>query len=142
MNVTLPELVESDGRHMLHYKLADILWRCSGSAAHAADGRGTAPSASTNHCLVRIEAQFAGKFDGHEADAVLLAMESEVILWMVVHEDTHGNRHMIKSNLSECAADALMAGYGKNYQHKQEYYKFCYTPSTRTQVMLDQGVRE
>src|SRR5215468_4488428 len=82
MNVTLPELVESDGRHTLHYKLADILWRCRGSAAHAADGRGMAPSASTNRCLVRIEAQFAGRIgcDGHAADTGLLAMKGEVIL--------------------------------------------------------------
>jgi hypothetical protein len=93
---------------------------------------------------VRIEAQFAGRIglDGHPAEAGSLAMNGEAVLWMVVHEDTHGNRHVIKSNLSECAADALMASYVKGYQHKQEYYKFCYTPSTRTQVMLEQGVRE
>jgi len=56
---------------------------------------------------------------------------------MAGHEDTYGNRHLIKSNLSECAADARMAGYVKDYQHKQEHYKFCYTPSTRTQVLLE-----
>ena len=94
--------------------------------------------------LVRKEAQFAGRIGvgGQEAEAALLAMKGEVVLWMVAHEDTHGNRHLIQSNLSESAADALMAGYMKRYQHKQEYYKFCYTPSTRTQVMREQRVRE
>jgi hypothetical protein len=69
-------------------------------------------------------------------------MDDEVIFWMVVHEDTHGNRDLIKSNLSEIEADALMAQYVNDYQHKQEYYKFCYTISTRKQVMIDERVRE
>jgi len=69
-------------------------------------------------------------------------MTGEVVRWMVVHEDTHGNRDLIKSNLSEFEADALMARYMKDYQHKQEYYKFSYTASTRKQVMLDERLRE
>ena len=69
-------------------------------------------------------------------------MIDEVVYWMVVHEDTHGNRDLIKSKLSEIEADALMARYVKDYQHKQEYYKFSCTTSTRKKVMLRESVRE
>ena len=69
-------------------------------------------------------------------------MTGEVVYWMVVHEDTHGNRDLINSKLSEIEADALMAQYVKDYQHKQEYYKFSYTASTRKKVMLRESVRE
>jgi hypothetical protein len=69
-------------------------------------------------------------------------MSEVVIFWMVVHEDTHGNRDLIKSNLSEIEADTLMARYVRDYQHKQEYYKLRYTVSTRKQVMIDERVRE
>jgi hypothetical protein len=48
-------------------------------------------------------------------------MIGEVVYWMVVHEDTHGNRDLIKSKLSEIEADALIAQYVKDYQHKKEY---------------------
>ena len=66
----------------------------------------------------------------------------EVTWWMVVHEDTHGNRGLTKSGLTESEADAILARFALNKPHKQEYYKFSYTPSTRKQVILRERVLE
>ena len=66
----------------------------------------------------------------------------EVTLWMVVHEDTHGNRGLTKKGLTEAEADAILARFALNKPHKQEYYKFSYTPSTRRQVILRERVLE
>ena len=69
-------------------------------------------------------------------------MNGEVLHWMVVHEDTHGNRDLIKSDLTESEADGLIARFVKDHQHKQEYYKFSYTTPTRREVMREERVRE
>ena len=66
----------------------------------------------------------------------------EVTWWMVVHEDTHGNRGLTKSGLTESEADAILTRFALNKPHKQEYYKFSYTPSTRKQVILRERVLE
>jgi len=66
----------------------------------------------------------------------------EVTLWMVVHEDTHGSRGLTKCGLTEAQADAILARFALNKPHKQEYYKFSYTPSTRRQVILRERVLE
>jgi hypothetical protein len=66
----------------------------------------------------------------------------EVTRWMVVHEDTHGNRGLTMSGLTESEADALLARFALNKPHKQEYYKFSYTASTRREVILRERVLE
>ena len=65
-----------------------------------------------------------------------------VIHWLVVHEDTHGNRDLIKSGLTEAEANSLLARFAQNRPHKQEYYKFSYTASTRKEVLHRERVRE
>jgi hypothetical protein len=65
-----------------------------------------------------------------------------VTLWMVVHEDTHGNRGLTKSGLTESEADAILARFALNKPHKQAYYKFSYTPSTRKRVILRERILE
>ena len=45
----------------------------------------------------------------------------EVTWWMVVHEDTHGNRGLTKCGLTEAEADAILARFALNNPHKQEY---------------------
>jgi uncharacterized protein DUF6881 len=66
----------------------------------------------------------------------------ELARWMVVHEDTHGNRGLTKSDLTEPEADAILARFAQNKPHKQEYYKFSYTPSTRRRVILRERILE
>jgi hypothetical protein len=61
---------------------------------------------------------------------------------MVVHEDTHGNRGLTKSGLTEAEADEILRRFAMNRPQKQEYYKFSYTPSTRKEVILRERVRE
>ena len=61
---------------------------------------------------------------------------------MVVHEDTHGNRGLTMSGLTESEADALLARFALNKPHKQECYKFLYTASTRREVILRAKVLE
>jgi hypothetical protein len=68
--------------------------------------------------------------------------KDEVTRWMVVHEDTHGNRGLTMSGLTESEADALLARFALNKPHKQEYYKFSYTASTRKEVILRERVLE
>jgi hypothetical protein len=79
--------------------------------------------------------EFASEPQGHQHI-------DEPTRWMVVHEDTHGNRGLTKSGLTESEADAILARFALNKPHKQEYYKFSYTPSTRKQVILRERVRE
>ena len=66
----------------------------------------------------------------------------EITWWMVVHEDTHANRGLTKSGLTESEADAILARFALNKPHKQEYYKFSYTPSTSEQLILRERIHE
>ena len=65
-----------------------------------------------------------------------------VTWWMVVHEDTHGNRGLTKCGLTEAEADAILARFALNNPHKQEYYKFSYMTSTREQVIRRERILE
>jgi hypothetical protein len=67
---------------------------------------------------------------------------NEVTRWMIVHEDTHGNRVLTKSGLTEIEADEILRRFAMNRPHKQEYYKFSYTASTRREVILRERVCE
>ena len=66
----------------------------------------------------------------------------QVTRWMIVHEDTHGNRGLTKCGLTEAEADEILRRFAMNKPHKQEYYKFSYTASTRKEVILRERVRE
>jgi hypothetical protein len=66
----------------------------------------------------------------------------QVTRWMVVHKDTHGNRGLTKSGLTEGESGEFLRRFAMNKPHNQEYYKVSYTPSTRKEVIVREGVRE